>query len=147
VSDPHPAPVILLIEDAEPDAQLITTALVELGDQLNVFRVENADLALRFFFKAAEYSATPRADLVILDINLPGKSGYDLLEIMQGDAGLRGIPVVVFSTAARPSDKEKSLSLGAMAHIPKPWTYTGYENAVRKMVGMIPKGRSNSQGA
>jgi two-component system, chemotaxis family, response regulator Rcp1 len=143
---PRPAPVILLVEDVDSDAHLVEAAFAELDDQITVFRVGNVDLALKFFLKSAEFSATPRADLVLLDINLPGKNGYDLLETMQSDAGLRGIRVVVLSTAGNPADKPKSLSLGAVGHIGKPWTYTGYEAAAREILQMIRKDSTGPEG-
>jgi two-component system, chemotaxis family, response regulator Rcp1 len=128
-----------MVEDMDADAYLARAALADLDDQLIIIRVPNVELALKFFFKTAEYSATPKADLVLLDINLAGESGYDLLEIMRGDDGLKGIPVVVFSTSARQIDKQKSLSLGALAHFGKPWTYTGYEETMREIVQLMPR--------
>jgi CheY-like chemotaxis protein len=144
---PRASPVILLVEDVDSDAHLVEAALAELDDQITVFRVENVELALKFFLKSAEFSETPRADLVLLDINLPGKNGYDLLETMQSDAGLKGIRVVILSTAGNPTDRAKSLSLGAVGHIGKPWTYTGYEEAAREILQMIQKDGTGPEGS
>jgi CheY-like chemotaxis protein len=60
-----------------------------------------------------------------------------LLEIMRGDDGFKSIPVVVFSTSAGQIDTQKSLSLGALALFRKPWTYTGYEEAMLEIVQLM----------
>jgi two-component system response regulator len=57
---------------------------------------------------------------MVLDLNLPKIDGLAVLSRMRNDESLRTIPVVVISTSARPSDKEKAFSLGARSYIVKP---------------------------
>ena len=66
---------------------------------------------MAFLLQDGPYSSAPRPNLVLLDLNLPGKSGLDVLSEMKSNPGLRDIKVVVFSTSTLPYDRERSLNL------------------------------------
>jgi chemotaxis family two-component system response regulator Rcp1 len=130
---------ILLVEDEDAHAALVDEAVHELDSSINVSRVRGVDEAIEFLTKSADYEAVPEPDLILLELNLAYRSGYDVLAAVCGTPSLKHIPVIVFGTADTILDRKTSLSLGAVAHIRKPADYFGYLDALRKIVGMIPR--------
>ncbi|MBC7952575.1 MAG: response regulator, partial [Rhodospirillaceae bacterium] len=72
----------------------------------------------------------PRPDVILLDLNLPGRSGHEILEEMKADRSLRGIPVVVLSTSEAERDVLKSYQLGANSFISKPMDIEDFARAI-----------------
>ena len=69
--------------------------------------------------------------LVLLDLNLPGLSGLDVLAILKADEKLSSIPVVIFSSSSHEQDRKKSFALGAKQYITKPNTFDEVVEALR----------------
>jgi two-component system, chemotaxis family, response regulator Rcp1 len=138
------SPSILLVEDQDAHANLVDAALEEMDMAVLLFRVADVDHALSFLACTVPYELVPEPDLVLLDLNLVRRSGYELLEAIRENPLWRHIPVVIFSTADGRSDIEKSLSLGATAHFGKPWTWDGYQTVLRQVVDMIPRGSESA---
>jgi len=130
---------MLLVEDEDAQAVLVEEAVHELDSSISVPRVRDVEETIEFLTKSGEYEAAPEPNLILLDLNLSFRSGYDVLAAVCGTPSLRHIPVVVFSTSDTILDRKTSLLLGAVAHIGKPADYFGYLDALRKIVGMIPK--------
>ncbi len=61
-------------------------------------------------------------DLILLDISLPGMSGFDLLEELRADEATRSLPVVMLTAHGREVEKEKGMALGASDYITKPFS-------------------------
>ncbi|MGD9859991.1 MAG: response regulator transcription factor [Marinobacterium sp.] len=61
-------------------------------------------------------------DLILLDISLPGMSGFDLLEQLRADEATRSLPVVMLTAHGREVEKEKGMALGASDYITKPFS-------------------------
>jgi chemotaxis family two-component system response regulator Rcp1 len=133
-----------LVEDQDAHAALVQAVFEDLETTVLLFRVVDVDQALSFLSRFAPFEAMPEPNLVLLDLNLPRRFGYDLLEAIRGNPLWKHIPVVIFSTADGLRDREKSLSLGAISHIGKPLTLEGYENILRQVVGMIPSGSDSA---
>ena len=76
--------------------------------------------AMDFLHNKGEYAASPRPDLIILDLNLPGKDGREVLGEIKGDANLKTIPVIVMTTSQAEEDILKSYNLHANCYITKP---------------------------
>ena len=104
---------LLYVEDDDATAYLFQSALSEIGLSPQVFRVTDGEHAMAFLLKQGAYTTAPRPDLVLLDLNMPRKSGFDVLAETKGNPRLRDITVIVFSTSTMPYDREKSLELGA----------------------------------
>ena len=134
------SPSILVVEDQDAQAALVQAVLEEMGMPVLLFRVADVDEALSFLSRSEPYASVPEPDLILLDLNLPGRDGYYLLEVIRGNRLWQHIRVVIFSTADGRRDKEKSLSLGASGHFGKPATWEGYERVLRKVMDMIPSG-------
>src|SRR3954452_22236790 len=111
---------ILLIEDNPGDARLVAEGLKNghVPHHLDVLR--DGVEALAFLQRRETYTAAPRPDLIVLDLNLPRKSGREVLAEIKADDSLRAIPVVVFSGSQADADIHASYDLQANCYISKP---------------------------
>ncbi|MBP5977078.1 response regulator [Brasilonema sp. CT11] len=102
---------VLLVEDSLTETQVLTCYLKQAGlTVVTAISSEEAQLKLQF--------QTP--DLVIIDVILPGQSGFELCRELKTNANTQGIPVVMCSTKGTEADKLWGTMLGADAYIPKP---------------------------
>ena len=69
--------------------------------------------------------------LILLDLNLPKKNGYEVLDEIKHDERLCSIPVVIFSTSERPEDVSRAYALGANCYVQKPSGFTDYVKTIR----------------
>ncbi len=122
---------ILLIEDSPSDADLAREVLGQGKILNNLHFVEDGVEAIKFLRKTAPYLMVPRPDLILLDLNLPKKSGVEVLEEIKTDHNLKLIPVVIFSTSSAPEDIFKSYSLHANCYITKPVDFVQFTKVVR----------------
>ena len=111
--------VLLSVEDRDPDFYLIQIALKEAGIAIQVCRVSNGEDAILFLHQSGKFAGCPKPDLVLLNTNMPRKSGFEVLEYMKSNDSFRSIPVVMFTTSSDPRDRMRALSLGAEEYIIK----------------------------
>ena len=111
---------ILLVEDNPGDVRLTQLALedAKITNTLHVAR--DGVEALEFLRKEGKFAESPTPDLVLLDLNLPRKSGQDVLQEMKGDPQFRTIPVVVLTTSEAHRDILESYNLQANCFVTKP---------------------------
>ena len=131
---PSNSPVqILLVEDSPDDADLMREALSEGALAVSVRHVEDGEQALAFLRRAGGYESCPRPDLILLDLHLPRKDGFEVLAEVKEDGELRRIPVVVMTS----SDDEKAFlaayNLHANCCVAKPVDQDEYSLAVKKI--------------
>jgi CheY-like chemotaxis protein len=112
-------PSILLIEDNEADAFLVQQALKEHDVRATIEILRDGQQASDFI-DAIENGIMKCPDLMILDLNLPKKSGHEVLAKMRSSGTCREVPVVILSSSAVVSDRNESKRLGAVRHIQKP---------------------------
>jgi CheY-like chemotaxis protein len=108
---------LLLVEDNRADALLFRMALRGLC-QVQV--LEDGDEALARLRKEGPYAGLPLPSLVVLDLNLPKRSGLEVLALMKQDRRLSRIPVLVLSTSNNPRDIVDAYETGAAAYLKKP---------------------------
>lgn len=95
---------VLLVEDNPADARLTEEILKDSDYAMNLSVVEDGEVAMTYLRRQGEYAYTPRPDLVLLDLNLPKKSGQEVLAEINEDANLRTIPIMILTgTAAEQS--------------------------------------------
>ncbi|HEY5620171.1 MAG TPA: response regulator [Candidatus Bathyarchaeia archaeon] len=111
---------ILLVEDSPDDVELTQEALNEgnIRHHLNV--VEDGVQALDFLRRKGRYVQAPEPDIVLLDLNLPRRSGQEVLMEVKSDVSLKHIPIMVLTTSAAGDDVFKSYQLHANCYITKP---------------------------
>jgi CheY-like chemotaxis protein len=122
--------VVLYVEDDDAAALLFQLALLDVETTPQLFRVTHGDEAMVFLSQTGSYREAPRPNLVLLDLNLPGKSGFDILAEIKAAPQLRDIPVVVFSASTLPYDRERSLQIGADDYLSKGMDYETFVQAV-----------------
>jgi chemotaxis family two-component system response regulator Rcp1 len=111
---------LLLVEDNPGDVRLTQEALREgkVRNHLNV--VVDGVEALAFLRREGQYANAPQPDLILLDLNLPKKSGREVLAEIKEDPALKRIPVVILTVSKAEEDVLKSYNLHANCYITKP---------------------------
>jgi CheY-like chemotaxis protein len=124
---------VLLVEDDPGDVMLIREAFAEnkVGNVLSV--VNDGVEAMKFVRGEGEYASLERPDLVLLDLNLPRKSGAEVLAEIKGDASLSTIPVVVLTTSQAEEDVLRSYEMHANAYVTKPVDFERFGEIVRQI--------------
>ena len=124
---------ILLVEDSPADVRLTIEALKEtkVANRLNV--VGNGMKAMDFLYRRGDYAAAPRPDLVLLDLNLPGKDGREVLEEIKFDPDLRRIPVVILTTSQAEEDVLRAYDMYCNCYIAKPLDFHEFMKAVKSI--------------
>lgn len=126
---------VLLIEDNPGDADLIRETLESDRLQLNLTVVTDGPAALAFLAREAPYTAAPRPDLVLLDLNLPKLDGAEVLAAMKARDDVRHIPVVVLTSSDAERDIVQSYRLGASCYLTKPLDFSAFRDIVRAIEG------------
>jgi two-component system, chemotaxis family, response regulator Rcp1 len=132
--------VLLYVEDEDAAVFLLETALKEAEIDVALYRVADGDEALAFLKRVGNYRDMPRPDLVLLDLNLPRRTGLEVLSEMRESEDLRSLTVVVFTSSSLAVDKRKSLALGAQQYITKPPSFAGFVAAVKNACALITNG-------
>ncbi len=111
---------VLLVEDSRVQAELVKRALEELPTLNLVCIVEDGVEAMAYLHREGKYQDAVRPGLVLLDINMPRKNGFDVLHEMKADPELRKIPVVMLTSSDEDDDVVKAYEDGASTFIAKP---------------------------
>ena len=111
---------LLLVEDSSADIRLFKEVLRVWRVRHCLGVVENGAEALDYLYRRGNYDGAPRPDLILLDINMPGMSGLELLDRIKADMQLRCIPVIVFTSSSSPSDVNTAYDRRASCFITKP---------------------------
>lgn len=138
---------ILLVED-NPDHAMMTTRALKKGKLNNTLHwVKDGQEALDYLFRQDGYTDAEKAPgpvLVLLDLNLPKHSGFEVLERIKKDPNLKAIPVIMLTTSGRDEEVNKCYELGANSFITKPVQYEDFQEVVQKLemywllVGRLP---------
>jgi len=124
---------VLLVEDDPGDVMLVREAFAadKVGNTLSV--VSDGVEAMRFVRGEGEYAGEERPDLVLLDLNLPRKSGAEVLAEIKSDPQLSTIPVVVLTTSQAEEDVLRSYEMHANAYVTKPVDFDRFGEIVRQI--------------
>jgi len=122
---------ILLVED-NPDDVLLTKEVLREGKVKNkLYVAEDGDEAMQFLLNQGKFADAPRPDIMLLDLNLPGKDGREVLTDIKGDRNLKSIPVVILSSSNDKEDIKKMYEQHANAYITKPVDLDKFINVIR----------------
>ncbi len=122
---------ILLVEDSPTDAMMTREAL-EYYKLLNpLWIVEDGVEAMAYVRREGAHRAARRPGLIILDLNLPRKSGQEVLQELKSDPELKSIPVVVLTTSKCEEDVARSYGLHANCYITKPVDFAKFCEVAR----------------
>jgi len=127
------APLILLVEDNLADARLVSEALRETGGGCQLRHVADGVEALAFLRRQGAHNGAARPDLILLDLNLPRKSGREVLAEIKADDTLKRIPVVVLTSSQSDEDVLSVYTLNANCYVPKPADLDRFLEAIRSI--------------
>jgi CheY-like chemotaxis protein len=140
--------IILIVEDSDDDF-IATTRAFKKANLLNpIQRCNTGDKALDYLYKRGEFSApdsAPRPGMILLDLNLPGTDGREVLGIIKSDPHLRQIPVIVLTTSGAEQDIARCYDAGANTYVKKPVDLVGFIEAITRLkeywlgVAVLPK--------
>ncbi len=117
---PERKPLILLAEDNPADALLVRKALEEHGVNGEILVIADGERAIEFIEALDAHPSGACPDLAIIDLNLPKRSGRDVLERMRRSERCRHVPVVILSSSDAQRDRSDAARFGASQYIPKP---------------------------
>lgn len=118
--------VVLLVEDSPTDILMITEGFKCLKTPHTMHVVQDGEEALQFLYGEGQYAGRPLPNLILLDLNLPKKNGWEVLQEIKTDANYLHIPVVVLTTSQNKKDFLMSYDLHANCAISKPVTLTNF---------------------
>ena len=111
---------ILVVEDSDEDYEALRRAFHSIDDQIPIQRVDNGDDALDYLYARDPHANAPRPGIIVLDLNLPGTDGREVLEVVKNDVSLLHTPIIVLTTSDNAGDIEGAYRDGANAFVQKP---------------------------
>lgn len=124
---------ILLVEDNDLDADLTLAAAEDCRLANRITRVIDGQEALDYLYQRSPYEHADRPDLILLDLNLPGVDGREVLHTIKSDDSLKTIPVVVLTTSVADTDVHGAYLSGSNAYIQKPVESDGFLSVIRTL--------------
>ncbi len=122
---------ILLVEDNPTDI-LLTEEAFGKGKILNhLSTVQDGMEAIAFLHRRGAFSNAPRPNIILLDLNLPIKDGYEVLTEIKSDESFQSIPVIILSTSSQEIDIARAYSLHANCYIVKPVNFGRFREIVK----------------
>ncbi len=127
---------ILVVEDSDEDYAAFMRAFQKVPITNPVRRCRDGDDCLDYLYRSGIYADKNllRPSLLLLDLNLPGTDGREVLEKVEADAQLKTIPIVVVTTSSSPEDVELCYRSGANSYVTKSNNWTQFESNVRTLL-------------
>lgn len=122
---------ILLIEDSPSDAQLTIKSFEQAKISNRLQWIEDGETAMEYLRQQGDYTTASRPDLIVLDLNLPGMDGREILAEIKADPDLRRIPVVILTTSSNEEDILRSYDLNANCYVTKPFDVRQFMQVVQ----------------
>lgn len=117
-------PVVILMAEDDPDDRFLNEMALKEAHLTNEIRfVEDGEQLIDYLLQRGEYAdpaRSPRPGLILLDLNLPRKSGRQALAEIKADPNLRAIPIIVLTTSKAEEDILRTYELGVSGYVTKP---------------------------
>ncbi len=139
---------ILIVEDSDDDFFATMRAFKKNNLVNPVQRCTNGDQALDYLFQRGEFAApakAPRPGIILLDLNLPGTDGRDVLQTIKAAPQLQKIPVIILTTSNAEYNVEWCYSVGVNSYVQKPVDFEGFIRAISLLsdywlnISILPK--------
>jgi chemotaxis family two-component system response regulator Rcp1 len=111
---------ILLVEDNEHDIFFVREVVKRIEQPIQLSVVQDGAQALDFLYRRAPHTQAAHPTIILLDLNMPVKNGFEVLATLAHDVQLKCIPTIVLTTGTRPEDITRCYELGANAYLEKP---------------------------
>ena len=131
-----PNQTILIVEDSPEDFEATRRSLIKSGVHNGIRRCADGDIALDYLYRRGEFSDpvdSPRPGIILLDLNMPGTDGREVLSEVKSDPDLRKIPIVVLTTSKDERDIDACYAAGANSYVQKPVDFTGLMEAIQRL--------------
>ena len=130
---------IMLIEDDHGHARLIEKNLLRSGMGNQVIHIDDGVKALDHLLPAlpGDQEGQPLPALILLDLNLPGCDGFEVLERLKQAERTRGIPVIILSTTDNPAEVTRCYELGCNLCLTKPVDYALFADCVHRLAMLL----------
>jgi two-component system, chemotaxis family, response regulator Rcp1 len=124
---------ILLIEDDLEDAGMTIEALRSGSVPCRISLVRDGEEAMEFLLRQDRYRRAPQPDMILLDLNLPKKSGREVLGEVKADQRLSGVPVVVLTTSRTHQQILQAENLHVESYLTKPIDLEQFNGVVKSL--------------
>ena len=128
---------VVLIEDDDGHARLIRKNLQRGGVVNPILHINKGADALKFFFEDDQSDRHYDRVVIVLDLNMPGIDGFEILRRLKASDHTRRIPVIVLTTTDTPKDIDRCYALGCNVFMTKPVGYEDFSEAIRKLGLML----------
>lgn len=128
---------LLVAEDSDEDFATLQRIMRRMAVRNPIYRAVSGDEVLDYLYLEGEYNnrnIVLRPSVILLDLNLPGTDGRDVLEQIKQDNNFKGIPIVVFTTSSNPLDIEFCYQKGANGYLIKPMDSHELQKTVQAFV-------------
>jgi CheY-like chemotaxis protein len=128
------SPKLLIVEDSDEYFEILSRIIERVSDcAISIDRCIDGDDVLDYLNHQGSYInvSDPNPDLILLDLNLPGTDGREVLATLEQTANLKPIPVVVLTTSANPKDIETCYRFGANSYLLKPMKIEELHNLMK----------------
>lgn len=136
---------ILAIDDSADEIELLRLAAEGLPEPIRVDAVIAADEAVAALRRLAG-AVDDRPDAVLVDLNMPAIGGNDLLDALRADPALADLPVLVWTTSARPGELERARELGAVESLIKPGRLQDYPAFLARLREVVDRFAEQERG-
>jgi len=123
---------VLIVDDDEDDRQMIRDAFKMSSEKVKVNEIVDGGEVINYL----ETHSKP--SFILLDINMPGKSGFQVISLLKAHKKYASIPIYVFTTSRSVSDKMTALRLGANKCIVKPSSYELWVSTICALLTTAP---------
>lgn len=125
---------ILLVDDNDNDAELMRIAIQRTGSPVNICHASDGNEALDFLRREGGFADAPAIDLALVDLNMPGMDGRQLIAAMKSDDALKQLPIVVITSSTAAIDISDAYRLGASSYLAKPVQFQAFQAAVDTLI-------------
>ncbi|MEL6456840.1 MAG: response regulator [Cyanobacteria bacterium J06641_2] len=128
---------LLVVEDSDEDFEAFGRFIRKSQISNPIYRCIDGEDALDFLYRQGDYEddkQAPRPSIILLDLNLPGTDGREVLEQIKQDERLKTIPVIVFTTSSNPKDIETCYRFGVNSYILKPMNVQKSKDVMQSIV-------------
>ncbi|RAM52235.1 MAG: response regulator [Hapalosiphonaceae cyanobacterium JJU2] len=126
---------LLVVEDSNEDFRILQRLMRRMAVQNPIHRCTSGDEVLDYLYQEGKnIDGLSRPSVILLDLNLPGIDGRDILEQLKQDKTFREIPIVIFTTSSNPKDIEFCYQKGANGYLVKPMDVQELQKTIQAFV-------------
>ena len=137
------AAIVLHVDDSSDDLTLTQFACAAAGVSFEVRSVESGEKAIAYLEGSqifADRTKFPLPDLILLDLKMPGKSGFDVLAWIRSHSHQTNVPVIIFTGSVHAEDRLRATELGANQFWVKPADYEALQQLMRTLDRQLTSG-------